>query len=172
MIGNRLSVVLLAAVVVLGVLAGWLLRVESQGDAPLAVSPTPVPVALATDPLALRHVPSLGELNQTLERPLFMRSRRPPPVDVVIEAVPAAVPQEPASTAMSIELSAVVQETERQYALFRQTGQDHLLKLSSGRKSTVGWCVRFARMACVWSAARKAKIWFCEPSSRQCFLRL
>ena len=43
MIGNRLSVVLLATVVALGVLAGWLLRVESREDAPLAASPTPVP---------------------------------------------------------------------------------------------------------------------------------
>lgn len=144
MIGNRLSAVLFALVVVLGVLAGWLLRVETQGDAALAVSPMPVPAALATDPLAPRRVPSLDELSQTLERPLFMRSRRPPPVAVVIDAGPADAPPEPATSAMSIELSAVVLETERQYALFRQAGQDRLLKVELG-KEIEGWVVREIR---------------------------
>ncbi|MFT5444987.1 MAG: hypothetical protein ACI9DC_000147 [Gammaproteobacteria bacterium] len=144
MIGNRFSVVLLTAVVALGVFVAWLLSVESRGDAPLAASPTPVPVALATDPSTSRRVLPLDELTQTLERPLFVRSRRPPPVDDVIEAVRADAPQQPTPTALSIELSAVVLETERQYALFRQTAQDRLLKIELGREIE-GWVVREIR---------------------------
>lgn len=144
MIGNRLSVVLLVAVVLLGVLAGWLIRVESAGDAPLAVAPTPVPVAPATGPLVALRVPPLDELSETVQRPLFMRSRRPAPDNVVVEAAPADAPQETATMAMSIELSAVVLETERQYALFRQAAQVGLVKAELGEE-VEGWVVREIR---------------------------
>jgi hypothetical protein len=53
-------------------------------------------------------------------------------------------PTEQASTVLTVELSAVVLETDRQYALFRQTGQNSMLKVELGQE-VEGWVVRQIR---------------------------
>jgi hypothetical protein len=145
MIGNRLSLLLLMLVLIFGALATW--QWQSRRAAPSRVIPS-----VAADGAALQQshhgiavqIPPLEELAQTRQRPLFALTRRPSPIEKVVPA-PAPVKEESAPpTVLAIELSAVVLQPERQFALFRSAAQGALLRAEIGQ-SVDGWLVREIR---------------------------
>ena len=71
---------------------------------------------------------------------MFSRTRRPAAPEVIAKALPQ-VPESRAKAApLSIELSAVVIEADRQFALFSKAAQGGLLRAEVGQ-SVDGWVV-------------------------------
>ena len=139
MIGDRLSAVLLVLVTGLGALAAWQWRaaVQPAPDVATVVHDAPLVQPSAPTPFI---VLSLAELSQTVERPLFNSKRRPPEVEVVAKAPSKAAEKVAALTPLAIELSAVILEADRQFALFRKAAQASLLRAEVGQ-SVDGWVV-------------------------------
>ena len=140
MMGDRLSAVLFALVVVFGALLVWQLRGAPAGDTPIEAAAAQDPPMVRPSAIARRIVPPLDEFTQTLERPLFARTRRPPPLEQSVASPQPLAPEMPKSTPFALELSAVVLQTDRQFALFRQAAQSSLLKAEVGQ-SVDGWVV-------------------------------
>ena len=145
MIGNRLSLLLLMLVLIFGALATWQWRFRGAAPSRTITSVTVDGTALEQqhNDIAVQ-IPPLDKLAQTRQRPLFALTRRPPPIEQVAPiAAPIAQDSAP-PTALAIELSAVVLQPQRQFALFRSAAQGALLRAEIGQ-SVDGWLVREIR---------------------------
>lgn len=143
--GDRLTALLLAIAAGLGAIAWWL--GQGTGVAPddiAGASPQkdpPIPVLS----MAKREIPALVDLAQTVERPLFSRTRLPPPVETAPTPGPEPTPVATAPKApITLELSAVILEPDRRLALFRQAAQDASLRAVEGQ-TVDGWLLKEVR---------------------------
>jgi general secretion pathway protein N len=104
--------------------------------AALAQSPPPRPSTAAKPPAATTEIPELpplAELKATRERPLFVRSRRPPPVAPKVvqkEETAEVVPSEEAPA----ELIGIVVGPERTYAILKDHTTKEVQHLQKGEK--------------------------------------
>jgi hypothetical protein len=79
------------------------------------------------------ELPAIEDLSDTLERPLFMPSRRPPkpPVAPVVEAAPVKVPVEEAPA----DLTGIVNGPDLHYAILTSRATKEVHHLRTGEKS-------------------------------------
>jgi len=84
------------------------------------------------DPAGLPELPAIEDLSETLERPLFMKTRRPPeaPVAPVVEAAPVKVPTEEAPA----DLTGIVNGPDLHYAILTNRATKEVLHLRKGEK--------------------------------------
>ena len=140
MIGNRLSALLLVLVMGFGALAAWEWRnVAVVSTLVVAAAAQSTPLVQASAPLSFAVAP-LDELSQTVQRPLFSQMRRPTPAQTAVDSRPLVPVITAKLTPLAIELSAVILEPDRQYALFRKAAQKGLLRAEVGQ-SVDGWLV-------------------------------
>ena len=140
MIGDRLSILLLMLIVGLAALAAWQWHsVGTVASSAQSAPPPDVPLA-QIDAQSTFVVPPLAQLTQTVERPMFSRARRPAPVEVIAKSLPQTPLSAAKATPLSIELSAVIIEADRQFALFSKVAQGSLLRAEVGQ-SVDGWVV-------------------------------
>ena len=140
MIGDRLSALLLVLVMGFGALAAWEWRNVAVVSTPVvAAAAQSTPLVQASAPSSFA-VPPLDELSQTVQRPLFSQTRLPAPAQAVVDSRPLVPVKTVKLTPLAIELSAVILEPDRQYALFRKAAQKGLLRAEVGQ-SVDGWLV-------------------------------
>ena len=146
MIGDRLSAVLLVLVTGLGALAAWQWRA--------AVQPAPDVAAVVHDASLVQPtaptpfiVPSLAELSQTAERPLFNSKRRPPVAEIAVKAPSRTAEKIAAPTPLAVELSAVSWRPIASLRCFARLRRRACSGQRSGRVWTAGLSVRSAVMA-------------------------
>jgi hypothetical protein len=79
------------------------------------------------DPAGIPEVPAIEDLSETLERPLFMKTRRPPeaPVSPVVEAAPVKVPTEEAPA----NLTGIVNGPDLHYAILTNRATKEVVHL-------------------------------------------
>jgi len=140
MMGNRLSVLLLLLVAVLGSLVYLQTQSEISRQLPPAaaqVSPEQVAGPETTDQFTL---PELAALTETIDRPLFSRDRRP--VNTPDEPVQIVESPEPVSAApISLSLTAVVINGAQRMALLQgQVAGAGLIRAEEGQ-TVEGWLV-------------------------------
>ncbi len=102
---------------------------------PPAASPTgqeEAPPSLSDD----FRLPPLSELSEIVDRPLFLKTRRPAPV----AATPAEALAGPVGKIAEYKLSAVVKTPEQQFALLR--GNDNKLHRVTHGQEFQGWTLR------------------------------
>ncbi len=139
---GRPSVVLLLICLALG----WLVY-EALGAKPRQHRPVSGPAGKTATvepppPLPSFTMPDLGQLATTIERPLFMPTRRPPPPEEVVKVevkapAPAPVPLEPLKVGVS---GLIISDSERLALLRRESGGD-LLRMAIG-DTIDGWTVK------------------------------
>ena len=83
-------------------------------------------------PGEIPEIPPIEELSSTVERPLFMRTRRPPkaPVAPVVEAAPVQVPTEEAPA----DLTGIVNGPDLNYAILTNRATKEVMQLRQGEK--------------------------------------
>ena len=144
MIGDRLSALLSMLILGLAALAAWQWHSVGTVVHPARSAPPPDMPLAQSDARSPFVVPPLAQLTQTVERPVFNRARRPAPPEVISKAPPQTRSSAAKATPLSIELSAVVIEANRQFALFSKAAQGSLLRAEVGQ-SVDGWVVREIR---------------------------
>ncbi len=132
---RRPSLLLIALCLALGYHV-W--RVLEAG--PIAIdadaAPAPSAAAVVAAPDALADLPPIGDFSETVARPLFMATRRPPePEEVVVEAKPTAGAQRNMFNLLGI----VISSDERVALVTRRRGGD-FLRLVVGQRVD-GWLV-------------------------------
>jgi hypothetical protein len=86
--------------------------------------------ARSADLVELFGLPTLDSLKVTVDRPLFVRGRRPPAVaPEIVEAEPVVVPSEDAPA----ELTGIVVSPERTYALLTRVGNQETELVRQGQ---------------------------------------
>ena len=99
-------------------------------------APTPPAAAVADAPEALTELPPIDSFAETVARPLFMATRRPPePEEIEVEAEPAAGAQRNLFNLLGV----VISEDERVALVTRRRGGD-FLRLVVGQRVD-GWLV-------------------------------
>jgi len=84
------------------------------------------------DPAGLPELPAIEDLSETLERPLFMKTRRPAeaPVAPAVEAAPVKVAKEEAPA----DLTGIVNGPDLHYAILTNRATKEVLHLRKGEK--------------------------------------
>lgn len=84
------------------------------------------------DPAGIPELPAVEDLSETLERPLFMKTRRPPeaPVAPAVEAAPVKVAKEEAPA----DLTGIVNGPDLHYAILTNRATKEVLHVRKGEK--------------------------------------
>jgi len=144
--GNRLTVLLLVLAAVLVALFAVQAQLGLVDDGPIEARSPPEPLVLDSNAGAPEEVVSdLAVLNETVDRPLFTRDRRPVP-----DVVPTPEPQAPAVAASQqapppVELSAIVILDGRRMVLFRGAGAGGVNMRAEEGEQVQGWTLSQVR---------------------------
>lgn len=84
------------------------------------------------DPAGIPELPAVEDLSETLERPLFMKTRRPPeaPVAPAVEAAPVKVAKEEAPA----DLTGIVNGPDLHYAILTNRATKEVVHVRKGEK--------------------------------------
>lgn len=140
---RRLSLPLL----LLCVLLGYVVYIQAQATLPLPPEPrvTAAPVGDAAEPPVEPEfsMPPLENFAETLARPLFMNTRRPPEPGaepVALEPVSKPEPPKPTPKLVGVELSGIVITSASRVALIRSGRGREVVRVTEGEEID-GWTV-------------------------------
>jgi general secretion pathway protein N len=131
---------------VLCALLGYVVYIQANAKLPIPSEPAaaPRPTDGAGTPVAEPEfaMPPLEDFTETLARPLFMDTRRPPEPGEEPVAEEAPPPEPPKATAKlaGLELSGIVITSKARVALIRKVRAGELLRLSVGEQVD-GWTI-------------------------------